>query len=101
MGSLSGGMETGNTEIVGELSKAAPTSPRMYQLEPTSIAVGPWVAGYDNGGAVPNKSAADAGNAATVSPATARENRIFIGYPRIAVPVRDSPTLQEFLPTDT
>ena len=45
----------------------------MYQFEPTSNAVGAWLAGIDSGGAVPSRSAAAAGAAATVSPAQARD----------------------------
>jgi hypothetical protein len=36
-----------------------------------------------SGAAVPNRSAAEAG-AATIAAAQARDNRIFIGHPRIA-----------------
>jgi hypothetical protein len=56
-----GGAERFDSEIVGALSKLTPRSPRMYQLEPTSNAVGPWLAGIDGGGAVPSKSAASDG----------------------------------------
>src|SRR5271157_1140807 len=88
-------MEMLDSERVGALSKLIPRSPRTYQLEPTSNAVGPWVAGYVSGGAVPNKSAAEAGAAATVSPAQARDKKTFIGHPRIATPTQETATFQE------
>jgi hypothetical protein len=50
--------------------------------------VGAWLAGMVSGGDVPNKSAAEAG-AATARPAQARDNRTFIGHPRIAASTRD------------
>src|SRR5271167_133807 len=61
-------------ETLGERSKLIPRSPRTYQLEPTSKASGPWVAGRVSGAAVPNRSAAEAG-AATIAAAQARDNR--------------------------
>jgi len=44
---------------------------------------------------VPNKSAAEAGAAATVSPAQARDKKTFIGHPRIATPTRETAAIQE------
>jgi hypothetical protein len=41
-----------------------------------------------SGGDVPNRSAAEAG-AATIAAAQARDNRTFIGHPRIAASTRD------------
>jgi hypothetical protein len=79
-----GGVEMLDNEMVGASSKLIPRSPRMYQLEPTSNVVGPWLAGIDSGGAVPSRSAAEAGQAAAVSPAQASNLRTFIGNPRIA-----------------
>jgi len=70
--------------MVGAWSKLIPSSPRKYQFEPTSNMAGPWLAGIVSGGAVPSRSAADAGQAATVSPAQARNLRTFIGNSGIA-----------------
>jgi hypothetical protein len=53
-----------------------------------------------SGGDVPSKSAAEAG-AATIAPAQARDNRTFIGHPRIAASMRDTATLQDILATKT
>jgi hypothetical protein len=58
------------------------------------------VAGRYGGGDVPNRSAAEAG-AATIAAAQARENRTFIGHPRIAASMRDTATLQGILVTKT
>jgi hypothetical protein len=63
--------------------------------------VEPWVAGIVSGGAVPNRSAAEAGHAATVSPAQARDVRTFIGHPGIAAPTQETATLQENLAANT
>jgi len=57
--------------------------------------VGAWLPGMVSGGDVPNKSAAEAG-AATARPAQARDNRTFIGHPRIAAPARDAATLHGY-----
>jgi hypothetical protein len=50
------------------------------------------------GGDVPNRSAAEAGNAATVTAAQARDNRTFIGDPRIGA---STATLQDILAVKT
>jgi hypothetical protein len=82
------GPEVGNSwvenETLGARSKLIPRSPRTYQFEPTSNAIGLWLAGMLSGGAVPNRSAAEAGNVAVARPTTARDDRTFIGHPRIA-----------------
>jgi hypothetical protein len=96
-----GGAEMLGSEMVGASSKLIPRSPRMYQLEPASNTVVPWLAGVVSGGAVPNRSAAEAGQAATVSPAQARDLRTFIGHPRIAAPTQETATLQENLAANT
>ena len=87
--------------MVGASSKLTPRSPRRYQLEPASNTVGPWLAGIVSGGAVPNRSAAEAGEAATVSPAQARDKRTFIGHPRIAAPTQKRRPLQDSLAANT
>ncbi len=81
----SGGSAMLENETLGARSKLIPRSPRTYQLEPTSKANGDWLAGIESGGAEPSRSAAEAG-AATIAAAQARENRTFIGHPRIAAP---------------
>jgi hypothetical protein len=53
-----------------------------------------------SGGDVPNRSAAEAG-AATIAAAQARDNRTFIGHPRIAASMRDTATLQGILAAKT
>ena len=93
LGSLSGGTANGRSETVGERSKATPRSPRTYQFVPSSNMVGDWLPGMLIGGAVPKRSAAEAGAVSAASPAQARENGSFIGHPRIAAPARDSATL--------
>jgi hypothetical protein len=89
---LSGGSAMLENETLGAWSKLIPRSPRTYQFVPSSNAVGPWLAGRVSGGDVPNRSAAEAG-AATIAPAQARDNRSFIGHPRIAASTRDTATL--------
>ena len=95
-----GGVEMLESETVGASSKLTPRSPRMYQFEPTSNIVCPWLAGIVGGGALP-RSAAAAGHAAMVSPAQARNLRTFISHPRIAAPTRETATLQENLASNT
>ena len=73
-------------EMLGARSKLIPRSPRTYQFEPTSN-IEAWLAGMVSGGDVPNRSAAEAG-AATIAAAQARDNRTFIGHPRIAASTR-------------
>jgi hypothetical protein len=77
------------SEMAGASSKLIPRSPWMYQLEAASNTIGAWLAGIDSGGAVPNRSAAAACEAATVSPAQARDLRTFISHPRIAAPTQE------------
>jgi hypothetical protein len=86
-------------ETLGARSKLIPRSPRTYQFVPTSNAVA-WLPGMVSGGDVPNRSAAEAG-AATIAPAQARDNRTFIGHPRIAASMRDTATLQGILAAKT
>jgi hypothetical protein len=79
-----GGAAIVENETFGALSKLIPRSARRYQFEPTSNTVGLWLAGMVSGGAVPNRSAAEAGIAAAATPTKARDNKTFIGHPRIA-----------------
>ena len=88
-------------ETLGAWSKLIPRSPRTYQFVPTSNAVGPWLAGRVSGGDVPNRSAAEAGSAATIAPAQARDNRSFIGHPRIAASTQDTATLSGVMEINT
>jgi hypothetical protein len=83
----SGGSAMLENETLGAWSKLTRRSPRRYQFVPSSNAVGAWLAGM-----VPNRSAAEAG-AATIAPAQARDNRSFIGHPRIPASTRDTATL--------
>jgi hypothetical protein len=82
-------------EMLGARSKLTPTSPRTYQFEPDSKISGLEGAGRVGGGAVPKRSAAEAG-AATIAAAQARDMRTFIGHPRIATSARDTATLSRY-----